>query len=91
MNVSQIETALEEYEWSEFYSSRKRYDVPGLPPVKLVENVGGEGEGDHRHLVFLIDGKYYKKTGYYASYEGTSWDGYFAEVEPVEKTVTVYE
>lgn len=63
--------------------------------AKCVEDFGGEGQGDQRYVVFEIisaDGvQYFRKDGYYSSFEGTTWDGDFAEVRPVEKTITVYE
>jgi hypothetical protein len=73
------------------------YHVPEVGAVEVVERVGGEGEGDHKHIVFRITPmwtsvtRYFKKNGYYSSYDGTDWDGAFFEVEPVRKTVTVYE
>lgn len=63
--------------------------------VELVEEFGGEGQGDHVHMVFkftLPEGvEYWKKDGYYASHYGTEWDGDFYQVNPVVKTITVYE
>lgn len=64
----------------------------GIP--KLIEFVGGEGCGDHCHAVihFEKDNVYYKMDGYYSSYEGFDWsDSDWVQVNPVEKTITVYE
>lgn len=57
---------------------------------KCVASVGGEGEGEYRALVFSIDGRLFRKEGYYASHWGTEWDGDLEEVEEYEKTVTDY-
>lgn len=64
--------------------------------ITLIEEVGGEGAGDYIHLVFRVDRdgstQWFKKTGYYRSYEGTDWtDGDLIEVTPQERTVIVYE
>lgn len=69
-------------------------EIEGLGWVSIPENFGGEGMGDDRWVVFYIEatGQYFKKSGYYASYDGTNWgDGDFAVVSPKEKVVTVYE
>ena len=42
-------------------------------------------------VVIEIDGRYFKKTGYHQSHDGTYWDGAVTEVRPQEKTITVYE
>jgi hypothetical protein len=63
--------------------------------AKIVEDVGGEGQGDTRYVVFsLSDGtntRYFRKDGYYASYDGSTWDGEFREVTPIDRVVTFYE
>src|SRR6266404_8450601 len=87
--------------WS---SARGEYDppnnvVPGLGTVTLEEHFGGEGQGDHAHLVFRVHCltdteewlKYYQVDGYYSSYEGTDWDGDLYQVTPRQKTITVFE
>ena len=73
-------------------------------PVKLhgrtIEKVefdtGGEGHGEDIYMVVKttdIDGveQYWRKDGYYVSYDGSNWDGDFREVKPVERVVTFYE
>ena len=63
--------------------------------VSCVADVGGEGQGDIRYAVFCFtDGsgtKYFRKDGFYASYDGSTWDGEFSEVQPQERVVTVWE
>jgi len=77
---------------------KKQYDtnvVPNIGTFVEVEQVGGEGSGDHWHSVKYIKelDMYIKVTGYYASYDGTSFNGWedAEEVKPQEKTITVYE
>ena len=55
---------------------------------------GGEGSGEEMYLVLkTTDGEsvqYFRKDGYYASFDGSNWDGAFYEVTPTQKTITVY-
>jgi hypothetical protein len=87
-------------EWSEFnYSINKDGidDVEGLMDLVVVEAVGGEGEGDHCHVVLkatthLGHEIYFKKDGYYSSWDGKNWeDGEFYHAIPRLKTITVYD
>lgn len=72
-------------------------EVPDFGTVRVVENFGGEGQGDQRYIVFKLtdefgDEHFFKVDGYYASYDGSSWDGSeLYQVTPREKTITVYE
>lgn len=64
--------------------------------MELVHSEGGhEGEGEYAERVFEhVNGDekiYIKITGFYSSYHGTDWDSDFEKVEPVQKTITVYE
>lgn len=69
--------------------------INDLGDVLVVHEFGGEGQGDHAEIIVKVShsgwGRYFRKTGYYASYSGTEWDGYFSEVTPVERVVTVWE
>lgn len=71
--------------------------VPHLGTVKVMDTYrGGEGGGEDIELVFEItfeDGtvRWFRKTGYYQSYDGSNWDGAFKEVRPVQRMVTFYE
>jgi hypothetical protein len=53
------------------------------------------GEGDRYYLVVSVsDGntiRYFRKDGYYASYDGGYLDGEVQEVSPVERVVVYYE
>lgn len=72
-------------DWSEFAweSQGNGVDVPGVGLVRCVEDFGGEGQGDNRWIVLEANGHLYRKDGYYASFEGSTWDGDFYEVEKV--------
>lgn len=62
---------------------------------KVVDSFGGEGEGDQYWMVISVsDGettRYFRRDGWYASYDGGYLDGDTYEVSPREKTITVYE
>ena len=42
-------------------------------------------------LVFEFENRYFRVKGYLDSHAGGLWDGRLHEVEPVEKTITVWE
>jgi hypothetical protein len=70
--------------------------VPGCGRVTVVEDFGGEGEGERYYLIFRVDFedgscRYFKMNGWYASYDGGYYDGPFEEVKPVDRTITFYE
>jgi len=86
-------------EWTDLgYHERTKIDE-FLQSINLefvgIEQVGGEGEGEHWHKVFHFPAHdvYLKVTGYYASYDGTTFHGWqdVAVVRPEQKTITVYE
>lgn len=62
---------------------------------EVVKSFGGEGEGDQYWMVISIsDGettRYFRKDGWYASYDGGYLDGETYEVTPQERLVTFYE
>lgn len=81
--------------WDEFYESvawSSAKPILASGKVNLEEDFGGEGQGDQRYVVWSIgegDAKqYFKVSGYYASWDGTTWDDLTPyEVEPFERTV----
>jgi hypothetical protein len=80
---------------SEFYDGfygKIGKEVPGIGTAFLVEEFGGEGQGDDRWVVFRIEGddRLFQKDGYYTSYDGATWDYDLVEVEAHEVTVTKY-
>jgi hypothetical protein len=85
-------------EWHNWEEGGDPIFVPGLGTVTTVESFGGgEGSGEYTWFVLSIEPEdgldtfLVRKEGYYASYNGTEWDGAFEIVEPREKTITVYE
>ncbi|AMS02567.1 hypothetical protein BJD55_gp018 [Gordonia phage Yvonnetastic] len=69
--------------------------VPGIGQVTMEEAHGGEGQGDEYWAVFKVAGfdgsvRYFKRDGWYASYEGGSLDGPTLEVAPGEKVIRVW-
>lgn len=71
--------------------------IPGFGTLAGVEDHGGgEGSGEERWYVFSVtteDGsvRHFRKSGYYASFVGSEFDGAFEEVQPAERTITVWE
>lgn len=60
--------------------------------VELLDQHGGEGQGDEFWGVFKFQDKIYRASTWYASNNGVEWsDMEICEVKPVEKVVTVYE
>lgn len=104
--IDDIESTLENFEdkygnsgWGclKYEAGSKPVLIPELGTVQVVDSVGGyEDDGAYVHLVLKVTSdegnvRWFKKEGYYASYDGTSWDGDFSEVHPREKTIVVYE
>ena len=59
-------------------------------PTECLEEEGGEGCGEYACVIFKVGSQIFRKEGYYASYDGYTWDGDFDEVEPYPKTITAY-
>lgn len=98
MNTALIERAIENatdwdsIRWKSDGTLVTTIEVDGTSlDVIKVDDFGGEGQGEKLWVVVKIDGKFYRKSGYYSSYDGSEWDGPFREVSPVQKTITVYE
>jgi len=73
---------------------KERSTFLGLGEIEEVEQHGGEGEGDSWYSVkyFKDHDVYIRISGYYQSYDGTTFDqGYGEEVFPKQKMITVYE
>jgi hypothetical protein len=85
------------YEGSEFW-----HEADGSTQITLDDThkatyvdgeTGGEGSGEYIWQVWSVtdaegNEQFFRKTGYYMSYEGSTWDGDLTEVVPFEKTVT---
>ncbi|MEV6638072.1 hypothetical protein AB0M54_45855 [Actinoplanes sp. NPDC051470] len=71
--------------------------VDGVGDVRVLHTyTGGEDGGADAELIFKVTPdlggvRYFRKSGWYSSYNGTDWDGQFTEVQPKVKTVTVFE
>lgn len=63
----------------------------------IATTFGGEGQGDVAYAVVSVspvDGtstQYFRKDGFYSSYDGFTWDGDFYEVHQTARIVTFYE
>ncbi len=89
----ELEQAIgEDSYWSEYGWGDNEVTIGGVTYVtKAVERIGGgEGSGEYAAVIFSVDGRLFRKEGYYMSHHGTDWDGDFNEVEVYEKTVTDY-
>lgn len=64
-----------------------------LGPVKVVADLGGEGQGDSISKVFYVEDtdQYFRIDGWWQSHVGGEYDGDFYEVHYQEKMVVVYE
>jgi hypothetical protein len=82
-----------------------RIDIKPFPHGKVLveddEETGGEGSQESIYIVFSVESydnhpfneggkRYFRKQGYYASYDGSNWDGDFHEVWPKQKEITVW-
>lgn len=95
-DIKDIEAALEELgDW--WYVADMDADVvEGIDGiVTAVEQKGGVGQGEYCHIILMIQTgekfRHFKKVGCHVSHDGTYWDGDFTEVQPVQKTITVWE
>ena len=78
-------------DWSDIYGEGEILVDGKVVKFQEVESFGGEGQGDHMHVVFRVGDQLFKKSGYHVSHDGSYWDGPLEEVKPVKKTVVVYE
>lgn len=80
--------------WQEFMSTSNEGTRDNLT-AKVVAEYGGEGQGDQYWMVVSIsDGtttRYFRRDGWYASYDGGTLDGETYEVKPQERLITFYE
>ena len=77
-------------------SKNQPVDFGGGSVIKLVEDFGGEGQGDDYWIVMEITvddepPRLYRVEGWYASYDGGYLDGDLHEVRPKEVLRTIYE
>lgn len=77
----------EEFSWHEVHAFTNRGEGRDTPfgRMTLVEDFGGgEGSGEERWIVVKVGDTFLRKNGYYASYEGSEFDGELEEVKPEE-------
>jgi hypothetical protein len=76
------------------------FTVDGVGHFNVVDEEGGEGQGEDAHFVikFIPEGakssddwRYFRKNGSYASHCGYDWDGDWWECGAVERMVVFYE
>lgn len=99
--INAIEAFVEsEKGWSEIawnLRGGKSLDIPPLGTITCPDSEAGrEGGGENIYVVLKLtrpDGSeiLYRKTGYYMSYDGSTWDGVMEEVIPYQKVTTFYE
>lgn len=70
-------------------------DIPEIGRATFVENFGGEGQGDDYWFIFRVtdaDGeeRLFRRSGWYASYDGGYYEGPTHEVVEARQTITVY-
>ena len=88
---------IEEGAPDDFYDTlfdSNKQEIPGIGVAEVVDYERRyDSDGDPENvLVFKIEDRYFRKTGYHDSWGGYGdWDGRLTEVKPVEKTVTFYE
>lgn len=81
------ERAFWEYLWEEVLTIQTKYGLVERVDVSTDYDEGREG----RAMVIKIGELYFRKTGYYDSWESSEWDGQLVKVRPVEETVIIYE
>ncbi|OHU63987.1 hypothetical protein [Mycobacteroides chelonae] len=67
----------------------------GFGHIEVVDSFGGESQGDQYWFVFKITDdnggvRYFRRDGWYASFDGGYYDGPTNEVVEQEKTITVW-
>lgn len=88
--VQELETQIEamihndELEWYELKDLGAKVKIAGIGVAECVDEYGGEGQGDDYWTVFKIQDRYFRKNGWYDSYNGSEWDGALEEVFPKE-------
>jgi hypothetical protein len=84
--------------WAHELQEGYEVNVPTLGKVTKIESVErgySDGEGPISMAFSVTSGKgetrFFRKDGFYESYDGTVWDGPFVEIRKVTKTVEVFE
>lgn len=85
----------EDQSWWELRDCFDRHEaitLPDLPdPLYVVDSYGGSGMGEQMWVILEYAGRFFRKSGFFASWDGSNWDGPFQEVRSERKMVTVYQ
>jgi len=89
------EEVLEKGEHPEYGADYSKLEAAGFT-VGVAEQVGGEGEGSHTHVVLTLEKEnektFVKCDGYYQSYEGTTFGSGYGDVyEVIPKKIEVQD
>lgn len=85
----------DEIDWTEaswdLRDEEKAYET-AFGKLWVTHREGGSDQGSYAEIVFTVDNRrFFRKLGYYSSYDGYEWDGKFREVQAKQKVVTYYE
>ena len=90
--AAELDSAIENFRaWEDGWDflHYEEYELPTtLGLVKQVEH-GKDYVAEYEFSLWMIvtlDGRFFKKTGYYASFDGAHWDGELVEVEKKQVT-----
>jgi hypothetical protein len=93
--AQQIEQAVDSLaSWSDLaYSEDITVTISGeeVRLTYITGQPGGEGSGEDVYVVFKAGTQFFCKSGYYASYDGSNWDGDVREVRPVTRDAIFFE
>lgn len=84
-------TSVEEVDGDDEQTELFKSELAKLGKIKMVEQYGGEGQGDDYHTIYCFEDHdvYVYFDGWYASHVGSEYNEMF-EVFPEQKTITVY-
>ena len=88
-----------DYFWTDLNEQEDDYTTAVLlqgEPVVMTKGAGKEGEYEDEgsqdiYVVVRVGSQFFKKTGYYTSYGGSTWNSGLREVKPEVKTILVFE
>lgn len=71
------------------YAAKK---IEKIEPVNMPDDeYARQGETYLAHVIFKVGNDHFRKTANVDSYGEESWDGEFKRVQPIQKTITVFE
>lgn len=74
----------------------KGTEIAGIGRATLVDEFGGEGQGDDYFIIFSVtepngNVRLFKRNGYHQSHDGSYLDGPTEEVRETQEVITVYK